>query len=159
MPINDNLTLEELNELHKDRFLNAQFSLWNTIITLNALLIGFISILYSLNPSLNYVFTIIIFSLSILSIILLTINFVLTRNFYAELGKMDINTIKNYTKEEEKLYNEEQNRKFRKQHYWVTFREYTSFISTGLNLIFVFIIISIEESVTKDLSIIFKLIF
>ena len=84
------MTNDEMNEKIKDKYLNTKYSLWNSLITFNALLISAISILYAMNSNVTKLLVIWIFSTCSLSIILLIINYILSKTVYHMLGTLDI---------------------------------------------------------------------
>jgi len=55
------MTNDEMNEKIKDKYLNTKYSLWNSLITFNALLISAISILYAMNSNVTKLLVIWIF--------------------------------------------------------------------------------------------------
>lgn len=98
--MSDNLPLEQLEELQKDRYINTQFSLWNALIVLNGLNIGAITILYLVNSNTHKSLTFFIFFFSSLAILLLIMNYFKTRRVYFELNTIEPSQIGKLKEEE-----------------------------------------------------------
>jgi len=136
------LSLEELEQMQTDRLINSIFSLWNSLITLNGLIIGAISILFSLNSNIDKTVVLIIYLMGFLPIILLIWNYFVIRGFYSSIEKIDKKQINNltdkeYEVEKQKGINEAINKRKR-----IKIREVLSIVFTFANIIFVFIIIT-----------------
>lgn len=136
------LSLEELEQMQTDRLINSIFSLWNSLITLNGLIIGAISILFSLNSNIDKTVVLIIYLMGFLPIILLIWNYFVIRGFDSSIEKIDKKQINNltdkeYEVEKQKGINEAINKRKR-----IKIREVLSIVFTFANIIFVFIIIT-----------------
>lgn len=145
----DNLSLEQIEELQKDRYINALYSMWNSLIVLNGLSIGAVSILYLINANTNKFITLTIFSLSIVAIFFLIWNYHKIRTFYLEIGRLRKEDIANLSDEEYKATLESGNQKASRSRAWIVRREKVAVSLTFINLLLFLIIIAFNEFFVK----------
>ena len=139
---NNNLSLEQLEQFQTDRFITSIFSLWNSLIVLNGLIIGTISVLYLIHHNLDKLITLTIFLLSTIAIMLFIWNFYHIRSFYHTLGRMTPDQIRNLTDEQYEAAKEAGITKSKKQRIWIKVREIIATIITFINLVFFMVIIT-----------------
>lgn len=97
---------EEHDQIIFDRFLSVQYSLWNSLITFNSILLGIISILYVLNPAMSKCFVLWLFTSCSVSILLIILNYLMCKYFYKYLAKHnnDNDDVKYYGKKNYKHF-------------------------------------------------------
>ena len=124
-------TLLEYQEKMMDRYLGIQHSLWNALITLNAILIGVISVLYSDNGISKKMISFMFISI-LLTIILLITNYQILRSEYEYIA--------NRGKNKNKMTNSKIWIKFcEHSNSLLKFIEYFSLALTLLNIFLIFI--------------------
>ncbi len=135
--------IDEQEERFKERFLNASFSFWNSLITLNAIIIGAIAILLSINPDISLCFVISVFLFGILSIILIVWNFLVVKNVYGSISTTEKRHENTQTDKLDESFAKDI-KKTLKQRDWVNIREKLSLVLTTLGIVIIFILIIAE---------------
>jgi len=146
----DNLSLEQIEELQKDRYINAKYSMWNSLIVLNSLSIGSVSILYLINADINKFITFTIFLLSILAIFFLIWNYYKIRTIYLELGQLQKDDITNLNDTEYKTTLEAGKSRSSRVRIWNNRREKIAVSLTCINLLLFLIIVAFNEYFVKS---------
>ena len=80
--------LYEQEESLKDRFVEARYGLWNSLITINGIIISSFSILSIVSASLPKLLVVPLLISCALSLILLLGNYAIMKNFYFRLGQL-----------------------------------------------------------------------
>ncbi len=132
-------------ELQIDRKLNAQFSLWNAIITLNGLIIGGISILFILNPKIDKITILIVFAAAFFSIFILTLNYFLIRNFYSSLEEITPEYVSKFTDSEYEAEKQKGIKKAKFKNRFIDFIEKFAICLTFLNIFLILFLISTSK--------------
>ncbi len=134
--------IDEREERYSDRFLNASFSFWNSLIILNSLLIGATSILFSINAKICVFFILSLFFLCILSIILLVWNYLVVKGIYYKILNAEDYFKNTPTDQLNNEFNKDI-KKTLKQRRWLILREKYSLFLTSLSVIYIFILLII----------------
>jgi hypothetical protein len=137
---------DHLEQLLTDRFANSLFSMWNSLIILNGLLIGAISILYLVYIDLNKFIAFIIFFISSFAILLFIWNYYKFTAVYSDIKKVNSNDFENMSEEESIEFIKKDNQRFVSQGNWVRRRTKFAIGLTFINLIFFMLTIAFGKS-------------
>ena len=119
---------------------NTQFSLWNALLSLNAIIITVFTGLLSLKDLSNRCLLLSIISISVLSALLILINFILTKRYYFDHYKKYPDLLKTYSPMEEIELQTTHNAKSKKSeniHTFIDTSERTSIILLIIELILI----------------------
>ena len=82
--------MAEFNQIEKhflDRAFQANFALWSALLTVNGIILSGFGLLRVVTPTVNPVFVSLLVGSSAVSILLLVLNFLVTRDHYLEIGR------------------------------------------------------------------------
>ncbi|MFW5794863.1 MAG: hypothetical protein ACOCV1_05225 [Bacillota bacterium] len=99
----------EQDEKIKDRFLNVRYRLWNSLITINGILLSSVSIFTLMNKQISLLSIIIFFISGLASLMLLFFNYYKIKDFYFQLGSNPKNLTKKDALENFKYINIREN--------------------------------------------------
>jgi len=128
---------DEREERYIDRFYNASFSFWNSLIIFNSLLIGSISILFNLNSKISFCVVLPLFSFGVLSVILLVWNFLAVKGVYYAILTLE-DKHENVPTEDLDSAFQKDIKKTIKQRTWVKIREIISLVFSAISLVYIF---------------------
>jgi len=131
---NEKLSLEEINQRQTDRYINSLFSMWNSLIVLNGLIIGTISILYLININTNKFIVLTIFLLSSVAILFFIWNYHKIRLLYTDLANISYDKIASMNDAEYKEELEKGKKQSVQGRGWIMRREKIAVFLTFLNL-------------------------
>ena len=135
---------DEREERYIDRFLNASFSFWNSLIIFNSLLIGSISILFNLNSEISLYVVLPLFSFGVLSVTLLVWNFLVVKGVYYTILNME-DKHKDVPTEKLDPVLQKDIKKTLKQKTWIKIREITSLVFSAISLVYMFFTILVTS--------------
>jgi hypothetical protein len=134
---------QEQDEVFVDRFLNASFSFWNSLITLDSVIIGALAILLTFNPKICLSLVIAIFSFGVFAIVLIVWNFLVTKNVYGSILSLEERNKDVPTEKLDESFAKDINKALKKKK-WVKIRENTSLVLSALGILFILVLIITE---------------
>lgn len=133
---------EEYDQILTERLISIQHSLWNSLITLNGLIIATTSIIFSLDISIPVYLILIILASTFLCIFLILFNYIVIKNVYHDIyGFYD--RYEKYQGSDRDKKIESEFEKLIKKHNWINYREKFSIGLTLINVFAVLVIIAI----------------